>query len=184
MQRLKVGHPLDPATEIGPLIHQRHLDKVLSYFSVAKEDGASIRAGGARADAVKGGYFVQPTLFADAKSTMRIAREEIFGPVLTAIPFEDEADAIEKANDTDYGLAAYIWTADSRPGPAHGACRGCGHGVGELREQSSSAGAIWRHEVEWHRPRRRRLQLRFLHGDEEHLPGARHASRAKAGRVT
>jgi 5-carboxymethyl-2-hydroxymuconic-semialdehyde dehydrogenase len=113
VQRLKVGHPLDSATEIGPLIHQRHLDKVLSYFNVAREDGASIRVGGARADAVKGGYFVQPTLFSGATSSMRIAREEIFGPVLTAIPFDDEADAIAKANDTDYGLAVYIWTSDT-----------------------------------------------------------------------
>ena len=62
VERLKVGHPLDPATEIGPLIHQRHLEKVLGYFSVAREDGASIRVGGARAAAVKGGYFVQPKL--------------------------------------------------------------------------------------------------------------------------
>jgi len=113
VERLKVGHPLDPATEIGPLIHQRHLEKVLGYFSVAREDGAAIRVGGARAAAVKGGYFVQPTLFSGATSAMRIAREEIFGPVLTAIPFDDEADAIEKANDTNYGLAAYIWTGDS-----------------------------------------------------------------------
>jgi 5-carboxymethyl-2-hydroxymuconic-semialdehyde dehydrogenase len=113
VQRLKVGHPLDAATEIGPLIHQRHLDKVLSYFSVAREDGASIRVGGARADAVKGGYFVQPTLFSGATSSMRVAREEIFGPVLTAIPFDNEADAIATANDTNYGLAAYIWTSDS-----------------------------------------------------------------------
>lgn len=113
VQRLNVGHPLDPATEIGPLIHQRHLAKVLSYFRIAREDGATIRAGGAPATAVPGGYFVQPTLFTHATNTMRIAREEIFGPVLTAIPFEDEAEAIAIANDTAYGLAAYIWTSDT-----------------------------------------------------------------------
>ena len=110
---LKVGHPLDPATDVGPLIHQRHLEKVLSYFGIARDDGVEIRAGGARAVAVEGGYFVQPTLFANASNTMRVAREEIFGPVLTAIPFADEAEAIAIANDTPYGLAAYIWTADS-----------------------------------------------------------------------
>jgi 5-carboxymethyl-2-hydroxymuconic-semialdehyde dehydrogenase len=113
VKKLKVGHPLDPSTEIGPLIHQRHLDKVLSYFNIARDDGAEIRVGGARADAVQGGYFVQPTLFANATNTMRVAREEIFGPVLTAIPFDDEADAIAIANDTQYGLTAYIWTNDS-----------------------------------------------------------------------
>jgi 5-carboxymethyl-2-hydroxymuconic-semialdehyde dehydrogenase len=113
VKKLKVGHPLDPTTEIGPLIHQRHLDKVLSYFNIARTDGAEIRVGGARAEAVPGGYFVQPTLFANATNTMRVAREEIFGPVLTAIPFNDEAEAIALANDTPYGLTAYIWTQDS-----------------------------------------------------------------------
>jgi 5-carboxymethyl-2-hydroxymuconic-semialdehyde dehydrogenase len=109
---LKVGHPLDPATEIGPLIHQRHLDKVLSYFKIARDDGARIRAGGARAEGLGSGYYVQPTLFTHAKSTMRVAREEIFGPVLTVLPFETEAEALKIANDTPYGLTAYIWTAD------------------------------------------------------------------------
>ncbi len=113
VKRLKVGHPLDPATEIGPLIHQRHLDKVLSYFRIAREEGATVAAGGGRAAGVTGGYYVQPTLFANATNTMRIAREEIFGPVLTAIPFADEAEAIAIANDTPYGLTAYIWTGDS-----------------------------------------------------------------------
>jgi 5-carboxymethyl-2-hydroxymuconic-semialdehyde dehydrogenase len=111
--RLKVGHPLDPATEIGPLIHQRHLDKVLSYFRIAREDGAQIKVGGARAEALKPGFYVQPTLFTNANSTMRVAREEIFGPVLTVLPFTNEAEAVKVANDTPYGLTAYIWTADS-----------------------------------------------------------------------
>lgn len=113
VEKLKVGHPLDPATDVGPLIHQRHLDKVLSYFKIAREDGALIRAGGARSENLKPGYYVQPTLFANATGAMRVAREEIFGPVLTAIPFEDEAEAIAMANDTAYGLTAYIWTGDA-----------------------------------------------------------------------
>jgi 5-carboxymethyl-2-hydroxymuconic-semialdehyde dehydrogenase len=113
VERLKVGHPLDPATEIGPLIHQRHLDKVLSYFKLAREDGAQIRVGGSRAESLKPGFYVQPTLFTHAKSTMRVAREEIFGPVLTVLPFENEAEAVKLANDTPYGLTAYIWTGDS-----------------------------------------------------------------------
>jgi 5-carboxymethyl-2-hydroxymuconic-semialdehyde dehydrogenase len=110
--KLKVGHPLDPATDVGPLIHQRHLDKVLSYFKVARDDGADIRVGGARVEALQPGYYVQPTMFANATNAMRVAREEIFGPVLTAIPFSDEAEALAIANDTAYGLTAYIWTAD------------------------------------------------------------------------
>ena len=112
-RRLKVGHPLDPATEVGPLIHQRHLSKVLSYFDIARGEGVQIRAGGARAEGLKGGFYVQPTLFTGAKNSMRIAREEIFGPVLTAIPFADETEALSVANDTQYGLTAYIWTNDS-----------------------------------------------------------------------
>lgn len=108
--RLKVGHPLDPATEIGPLIHQRHFEKVCGYFETAIEDGAKIAAGGA---AVAGdGNFVEPTLFTNARSEMRIAQQEIFGPVLTAIPFKDEAEALRIANDVEYGLAGYVWTND------------------------------------------------------------------------
>ena len=109
--RLKVGHPLDPTTEIGPLIHPTHCEKVMSYFEIAIEDGAKIAAGGARDG--REGCFVKPTLFTQANNQMRIAQEEIFGPVLTAIPFTSEADAIEIANDTQYGLTGYIWTSDS-----------------------------------------------------------------------
>ncbi len=116
-RRLNVGHPLDPATEIGPLIHPRHLEKVLDYFDVARAEGATIAAGGSRPDELADGNFVQPTLFTGANGSMRIAREEIFGPVLTAIPFRDEAKALEIANDVAYGLAAYAWTRDA--GRAH-----------------------------------------------------------------
>ena len=107
---IKVGHPLDPATEIGPLVTQRHFDKVVSYFDIAKEDGAIIAAGGVSVG--DEGYFVRPTLFTNANNTMRIAQEEIFGPVLTSIPFETEKEALEMANDTQYGLTAYVWTND------------------------------------------------------------------------
>jgi len=109
MKKIKVGHPLDPATEIGPLIHPRHVDKVLSYLKAAQSEGATIVGGGRTGET---GNFVNPTLYLDARNTMRIAQEEIFGPVLTMMPFADEQEALAIANDVRYGLAAYLWTKD------------------------------------------------------------------------
>ena len=111
--KLKVGHPLDPNTEVGPLIHRGHFDKVMSYMALARDAGATIAAGGYRPEDLSSGNYVAPTLFVDAKNTMRIAQEEIFGPVLTAIGFDTEEEAIQLANDTAFGLAAYIWTKDT-----------------------------------------------------------------------
>jgi 5-carboxymethyl-2-hydroxymuconic-semialdehyde dehydrogenase len=110
VRNLKVGDPFDPATEVGPLIHPRHLSKVCSYTEIARNDGATVAVGGARMDGP--GLFVQPTLFTNAGDQMRVAQEEIFGPVLTVMAFEDEADALRIANSVDYGLAAYLWTRD------------------------------------------------------------------------
>jgi len=110
VNNIKVGHPLDPATEIGPLINEEHYQKVTSYFDIAKEDGACIAAGGEKLGET--GYFVRPTLFTEADNSMRIAREEIFGPVLTSIPFSSEEEALEIANDSPYGLTGYLWTND------------------------------------------------------------------------
>jgi 5-carboxymethyl-2-hydroxymuconic-semialdehyde dehydrogenase len=113
-RRIKIGHPLDPDTVIGPLIHPTHEEKVLSYFELARSEGATIAAGGAKATdgALGKGCYVQPTLFTGARNDMRIAQEEIFGPVLTAIPFADEAEALSLANDVQYGLSGYVWTSD------------------------------------------------------------------------
>jgi 5-carboxymethyl-2-hydroxymuconic-semialdehyde dehydrogenase len=113
VRRLRLGHPLDPVTEIGPLIHPRHLSKVLSYFDVARAEGAELRCGGRRAEGLTPGNYVEPTLLTNARGEMHIAQEEIFGPVLTVIPFEDEADALRIANDVRYGLTAYIWTENA-----------------------------------------------------------------------
>ncbi|TWG64758.1 5-carboxymethyl-2-hydroxymuconate semialdehyde dehydrogenase [Aminobacter sp. J44] len=109
-KRIKIGHPLDPKTVIGPLIHPDHEKKVLSYFDLAKQEGATIAAGGRKVEGE--GCYVEPTLFTNANNTMRIAQEEIFGPVLTAIPFKDEEEAITLANEVNYGLAGYLWTSD------------------------------------------------------------------------
>lgn len=111
-KRIKVGHPLDPATVVGPLIHPVHEKKVLEYIEIGKAEGAKVAAGGAKFDGPGGGCYVSPTLFTGAHNQMRIAQEEIFGPVLTAIPFTDEAEALSLANDVQYGLTGYIWTSD------------------------------------------------------------------------
>ena len=108
-KRIKVGHPLDPNTVIGPLIHPEHEAKVLSYFEAATADGATIAAGGKKVSELAGCY-VEPTLFTQANNQMRVAQEEIFGPVLTAIPFKDDAEAVAIANDSQYGLAGYLWS--------------------------------------------------------------------------
>ena len=110
VRKLKVGDPFDPAIEVGPLIHTRHLAKVAGYMDVARKDGARIAVGGTGIEGP--GYFFAPTLFCEAQQSMRVAQEEIFGPVLTAIRFSDEADAVAKANDVKYGLAAYLWTSN------------------------------------------------------------------------
>jgi len=110
VKNIKTGHPLDPTTEVGPLINEEHFKKVTGYFDIAKQDKATIAVGG---EAIGDeGYFVQPTLFTNARNNMRIAQEEIFGPVLTSIAFSTEEEALAIANDTLYGLTGYVWTND------------------------------------------------------------------------
>ena len=113
-KKITVGDPLDESTIVGPMISQGHLAKVRSYIEIGQKEGATMLCGGldapALADRVKKGNFVLPTVFADVDNRMRIAQEEIFGPVACLIPFEDEADAIRIANDIDYGLSSYVFT--------------------------------------------------------------------------
>ncbi len=111
-KRIKVGHPIDPETVVGPLIHPVHEKKVLEYIAIGQSEGAVLAAGGVKVNGPGGGCYVAPTLFTQAHNKMRIAQEEIFGPVLTAIPFNDEAEALAIANDVQYGLTGYLWTSD------------------------------------------------------------------------
>lgn len=109
---IKVGNPLDPATEVGPLIHPSHQEKVLSYAQLAKDEGAKVLVGGNKPKGLSEGCYVNPTLVEGVNSSMRVAHEEVFGPFLSVMKFKDEEEAIEIANGVRYGLTAYIWTKD------------------------------------------------------------------------
>src|SRR5215813_4627874 len=110
---LKVGDPMDRATRMGPVVSKAQMETVLSYIEAGKQEGARLVAGGGRANVGSGkGYFVEPTIFDGVSNTMKIAREEIFGPVLSVIPFKSIDDGIAEGNATTYGLAAAVWTRD------------------------------------------------------------------------
>ncbi|MFF7102365.1 aldehyde dehydrogenase family protein [Streptomyces nigra] len=110
-RRLKVGDPREPDTVVGPVISRAHRDRVESYIELGRKEGAVVVAGGER-PALDRGFYVPPTLLADCTNDMRVAREEIFGPVVTVTPFDDEEEGIALANDSDYGLIDYVWSAD------------------------------------------------------------------------
>ena len=112
VQALPVGLPSDPAVQIGPLISEKQRERVEGYIAKGKEEGARLVCGGGRPAGLDSGYFVEPTVFADVDNKMTIAQEEIFGPVLSIIPYDTEEDAIKIANDSVYGLAGSVWTTD------------------------------------------------------------------------
>jgi len=110
--QIPLGHPFEASAQLGAVVEKRHMERVLSYIELGVREGAKVALGGKRVMAETGGYYIEPTILDEARNDMRIAQEEIFGPVVVVIPFEDEAEAIRLANDTIYGLGAGVWTSD------------------------------------------------------------------------
>jgi len=126
---MKIGPSLDPETQFGPVVSQEHLERIESYIALGKQEGAQLALEGGRLSELGDGYFISPTIFTNVDNRMRIAQEEIFGPVLGVQVFEDVEEVIQRCNDTIYGLAAGVWTSNLR--------------TAQLMSRRLKAGTVW-----------------------------------------
>ena len=179
METQRVGHSLDGAATMGPVISQQQLDTVLSYIDIGKNEGAELLHGGQRlGDELGNGYFVQPTVFGGVTNQMRIAREEIFGPVLSILPFDDIDEAIAIANDSEFGLGGAVWSEKPFHRSTGGPRRAHRHDVGELLRLHRPAGRIQRNQDE-----RLRIQGHRRTHDNYLTPRASNATVSTRGKL-
>ena len=150
-----VGDPFDKNTEQGPQVDQDQFDKVMGYIDIGKKEKAKLMAGGGRVG--DKGYFIEPTVFADVQDNMKIAQEEIFGPVMSILKFKDIDEVVERANKSLYGLAAAVWTHGHHQSARHRGRRARRNGVGELLRRVRRGRAVRRIQAVRHRTRTRRV---------------------------
>ena len=170
-KKIVPGDPLNPKTRLGAIASKGQLERVLRYVESRRSEGATLVAGGARADIGTGkGFFMQPTVFSGVTPEMTIAREEIFGPVLATIEFADVDEAIARANDSIYGLAAASGRATSRRRTTSRATAG-GHGMDQHLQRLRHGAPVRRLQAERLRPRNGHARARALHANQEHVRG-------------
>ena len=168
---MKVGDPLDPAVEVGPLVAERQRDRVEGYFKIGQDEGAKIAIGGGRPSGLDKGWFVDPTVFVDVDNSMRIAQEEIFGPVLAVIPYDGgDEEAVAIANDSHYGLCGSVWTGDAGPWPRGGPGRAHRHLHAEQPHPGRLLHPLRRLQGVGHGPGVRSRRPRALPGEEVDQP--------------
>ena len=167
---LKVGDPLDDATQIGPLVAERQRTRVMGYIDAGKAAGARVVTGGGRPADLHRGWYVEPTVFADVDNSMKIAQEEIFGPVLSVIPYDDEDNAVKIANDSDYGLCGSVWTSDPAARRADRGAHAYRCGRDQLVDDPRLQQPVRRVQEVGHRPRARPRRHRPLHRAPDDRP--------------